>query len=117
MTGFNELVGKTIIAVRQDTDELIFLCHDDSQYRMFHSQDCCESVTIHEIVPDFKGIIGSEVLVAEVVTSDENPPEYVNDCWQWTFYKIVTTLGYVTISWFGESNCYYSIDVDFERIA
>ena len=63
-------------------------------------------------------LIGVRVLMAEVVTNeDENPdgvkvPEY-QESFTWTFYKLATIKGYVTISWYGESNGYYSESVSF----
>lgn len=117
---FSELVGKTITAVSGERGDevLAFVCSDGTEYRLYHSQDCCEHVRIEDICGDMADIIGSPVLVADESTSDENPqgvkPEY-QDSFTWTFYKIDTAKGGVTIRWYGESNGYYSESVDFAR--
>lgn len=67
-------------------------------------------------------LIGSPIVVAEEVVHDQdvNPegvivPEY-QDSFTWTFYKLDTAKGGVTIRWYGDSNGYYSESVDFERV-
>ena len=120
---FSELVGKKIVSVERkrydddyagyDADEIIFGISDGSEYKMFHEQDCCESVTVKEVDNDLQKLVGATVLVAECVKNDQQEYNY-GDTFTWTFYKLVTDRGdYFTISWLGESNGYYSESVDF----
>jgi len=116
---FEDLLGKVLANIENiDDEELAFTLENGEQYKLYHSPDCCESVTIEDICGDLKDLIGSPILMAEEVTHDnENPegvevPEY-QDSFTWTFYKLATIQGYVTIRWYGESNGYYSESVDF----
>jgi len=56
--------------------------------------------------------------MAEEVISEENPEgvdiDY-QESFTWTFYKLATIQGYVTIRWYGESNGYYSESVYLVR--
>lgn len=111
----SELVGQTITKLEVNTmeDEIHIFTESGDEFVMFHDQDCCEQVTVEDICGDIEDIIGSPVLVAEEVThKDENPecvevPEY-QDSFTWTFYKIDTAKGGITIRWYGSSNGYYS---------
>ncbi len=82
---------------------------------MFHTQNCCESVEVSEVIGDVKDLIGSPILLAEERTNKECPEEFVSQTW--TFYELRTIKGSVTIRWLGESNGYYSEDVEFEEIS
>lgn len=120
---FSELIGKTLANVENvNNEEIIFTTVGREKYKLYHSQDCCESVTVEEICGDLQDLIGSEILQAEEVTheQDTNPdgvkiPEY-QDSLTWTFYKLATMKGYVTIRWYWESNGYYSESVDFAQV-
>ena len=120
---FSTLVGKTLVSIvkNSDDDELLFETTDGEKYRMYHSQYCCEGVTIDDICGDLEDLIGSPILVAEEAISEgKNPdgvpfPDY-QDSFTWTFYKIDTAKGGVTIRWYGNSNGYYSESVDFEKV-
>lgn len=67
------LVGKIITSIDGDekSDELTFHFDDGSRAVMFHSQDCCESVSIEDIAGDLKDLIGSPLLQAEESSSGE----------------------------------------------
>jgi hypothetical protein len=120
-TSFSELVGKTLVEIigKERDDQIIFKTDNGDAYRLYHSQDCCESVSVEDIIGDIQCLIGSPILMAEEATSDKNPEgiekEY-QDSFTWTFYKLATIKGYVTIRWYGESNGYYSESVDFEKL-
>jgi len=121
-TVLNQLVGKTLknIEVNRNNDEIFFETDKGEKFKMYHSQDCCESVTIEDIEGDLEDLIGSPLTMAEeAVSSDENPvgvnvPDY-QESYTWTFYKFATIKGYVTIRWYGESNGYYSEGVDISK--
>jgi len=114
---FSELLGKTLVAVKADNDyEILFVCSDGTQYRMFHQQDCCESVYVESVVGDWADLIGEPLWMAEEASS--NPPQddpYGDSC-TWTFYKLGTRKGFVDIRWVGTSNGYYSESVDLECV-
>lgn len=119
-TRIEDLTGKTLTKIdRIGDDELLFFTNTGEKYRMYHRNDCCETVTIEDIAGDLNDLLNSPIVMAEEIISGENPegikPEY-QDSFTWTFYKLATVKGYVTIRWYGESNGYYSELVDFIKL-
>ncbi len=135
-----EFKGKvfTDVQVNDSKTEVAFHVSDrtaseaDETYVMVHDQDCCESVWLEEVVGDLSDLIGSEILEAEEVVSrdqDSNavpPPEryqpdpedewgYGPESYTWTFYKLGTMKGHVTLRWYGTSNGYYSESVSIYK--
>lgn len=111
----NVLLGKTLTEIKNDDDIELLFCTDNNEfYKMYHEQDCCESVSIEEVIGDLDDLIGSPITMAEEVIQDGDTDDYMSQTW--TFYKFATNKGYVTIRWLGESNGYYSESVDFCRV-
>ena len=128
---FNELLGMTLTkCFKQESnaqkglgEELHFHTDTGRVFKLYHSQSCCEQVYIESIDGDLDDLIGVPILQAEEVehNRDNQPPPPEDDpSWResytWTFYKLATWKGYVTIRWFGESNGYYSESVDFREV-
>lgn len=130
-----QLLGKTLTSVikNDDNNEIVFTVDDGTQFKMYHQQDCCESVSIDDIEGDLNDLVGSPILVAEEnVSSDPTPAQIAekeerkkkegdnyydyDESFTWTFYKLATQKGYVNIRWHGESNGYYSERVDLVKI-
>lgn len=119
LNSFEDLLGETLrgVEVKMDDTELHFTLVNGEVYRLYHSQDCCESVYIEDICGDLSDLVGSPILMAEEVSNSDDPPvNEWSESYTWTFYKLATINGYVTIRWYGSSNGYYSERVDWELI-
>lgn len=116
------LKGKTITEISKNVgDEIRFKTDDGKQYSMNHHQDCCESVSIHDIVGDLQSLVGSPLELADEQSSHEWPedvetPDYL-DSFTWTTYRFKAEKSeLVLIRWLGESNGYYSESVQIDEI-
>lgn len=117
------LIGKTMKSVEQvGDDEIVFTTVDDEQFKLYHSQDCCEHVYIESITGDLQNLVGAPILLADESSSTDRPsdvekPEYEPESQTWTFYRFGTMKGYVDIRFLGESNGYYSEGVSFCKLS
>jgi hypothetical protein len=141
MDGIEVLNGQTLLSIETTHDTMDFYTVDGKHYRMFHYQDCCESVTIDDIVGDLDDLLGMPILEAREATNRGgedpdlfwreyySPEDYVlnkmagfpeleegGESYTWTFYILTTIKGSVTIKWYGSSNGYYSESVYFEEV-
>lgn len=119
---FTELKGKVITSIdglSKGSESARFICSDGSMYRLHYYQDCCARCDIEDIFGDVADLLKTEILQAELVQSHENPEgvktEEYQESFTWSFYKLATIKGSVTIRWYGSSNGYYSETATFER--
>lgn len=120
------LVGLTIVSIdgmTKGSDSIVLTCEGGRRFRMWHRKSCCESVDVEDVVGDVADLIGSPIVMAEDVSSDESlipasdpPREYPPESETWTFVKLATVKGYVTLRWYGSSNGCYSEEPVFGEI-
>ena len=104
-----EMQGQTFTRVWSDMDTVTFE-NDEVRYVLYHDQDCCESVTVEEIIGDLEDLEKWPLLISREDTNIDGP-ELNEESYTWTFYNFATFKGYVTIRFLGVSNGYYSEDV------
>lgn len=108
---FEKLLGKTLTGVfgaHEGSVGVEFIDSEGGSWKLYHEQDCCESVDVVQVDGDVVDILGSPILLAEEVTINPSDDHESSTA---TFYKLSTIKGSVTIRWLGVSNGYYSEDV------
>lgn len=120
--GIEVLVGETlteVVGMAPGSEEVLFTTASGKRFRMAHSQDCCESVSLEDVVGDPTALVGHPLFVAREDTNSDEVSRPVKDyveSWTWTFYSFATTRGWVVLRWLGQSNGYYSERVDFSEV-
>jgi len=112
-----ELKGFTLTKVEkvedgQDGEELHFVRDDGKKVIMYHNQNCCETVTLEDIDGELDDLVGSPILESEEAWKDASDQSEYDDSETWTYYKLGTAKGSVSLRWVGSSNGYYSESVD-----
>lgn len=115
---FSELSGRLLVRVEGGAgdESIAFVTSDGERWLMLHDQDCCEHVFVEDVCGDTADLIGSPLLLAEETSRSAGADDDVgDDSGTWTFYKMATIKGSVTIRWLGTSSGYYSESVSFYR--
>lgn len=90
------------------SERVEFSFDNDVTLVLFHRSDCCETVSVAQVDGDAADLIGVPLVMAEVVSSDDQPaPNEYAVSFTWTFVKFATVKGYVTMRWLGTSNGHY----------
>lgn len=111
----DSLLGQILVSANAPDDALYLTTDKGDVYQFSHNQDCCESVTIDDIVGDLADLVGAPILIASEGTNVPSGPQdegRPGESFTWTFYNFATVKGYVTVKWYGTSNGYYSERVD-----
>lgn len=120
MMKFESLKGQTLVNIIGDigNKSMTFITNNNKKYKMYNKDESFGNdvqVTVEDIVGDLSDLINCPLLMAEVVTNKGKEP-IDEDSYTWTFYKLSTIKGSVTIRWYGSSNGYYSEFVGFYKI-
>ena len=120
---FSDLVGVTLKGVHVDDaeDRIRFVAEDGREWLMHHPQECCESVFIDDICGSVDDLIGSPITQADESSNEPTAEEVVpkerrDAAMLWTFYRVGTAKGLVVLRWWGSSNGYYSVVVNFDLV-
>lgn len=116
---FEQFKGKVfkLVEVSEDNTAIVFEDTNGDKYLMYHLQGCCESVYIEDIDGDLQSLVGNEIILAEeICNKDRGKLSDWDESYTWTYYKLATIKGYVTIRWYGTSNGYYSESVDLIKV-
>lgn len=126
-SNINVLIGLTIASIKRgdknNPDRLEIATQEGRSFLFYHSQDCCESVTIERIDGDLSDLIDSPILSATETIEDKSH-ESIRAFFGWpedryiesitlTTFAFETANGKVFVNWVGESNGYYSESVSF----
>lgn len=103
-----DLKGKTLKKAEQAEGSIILTTEQDDVYTLTYIPDCCASCDITDVAGDLQDLVGAEIVMAEEVGGDMPPMDKYDESYTWTFTKLATSKGYVTITWYGSSNGYYS---------
>lgn len=126
VTEFDMLIGKTLESVEhlrpgiggdyelENSECIEFKFTDNTLLQMWHQRCCCEDVYVEDICGDLADLVGEPLLQFEEASRSSLIGEHdgCSDSQTWTFYKMATIKGAVTIRWYGSSNGYYGESAD-----
>ena len=115
MFTFELVKGKTIVEVvglKKQEESVTLKLDDNSELEFYHEYSCCEDFWLEDFEFSGKDIVGAKILNVLLVSEKQEVTD--NGSMTWTFYKIQTDKGELFMRWCGESNGYYSEDVDIK---
>lgn len=105
-----QIKGMTITAVvYKESDESLRIHLNTHVLEMIHHQDCCETVYLADVVGSFEDLIGYPLLEVSESTVNTRSADMSSTA---TYYNFKTVKASVQLRWIGESNGYYSEDVN-----
>ncbi len=118
----SSLVGEvlTYIDIDDGNNEIMLTTASNRTIRIYHIQDCCESVRIEDTQGNWHELIGKVIVEAsEDVEPQGDPPPTTKYPDSWTRTTLTFRVNGATVisRWIGESNGYYSESVDIEDVS
>lgn len=116
---FNVLKGKIIedVTYIEEESAIYFTTSKNKQYVLMHIDECCEDVDLVDIVGDLYSLVGNKIYLAEKISNSESKPlGRLQTTYTWTYFKLASRGGYVTLSYYGTSNGHYTEDAKLYKI-
>lgn len=124
---FEELNGMTIeriTGLEQYSDCVTLYMTNGRVFDLIHHQECCENVSLEDFIGDMESLVNAKILNAYIssnqspmdILKPKKPDTEMDDSFKWSFYNIDTDKGPIWMRWLGESNGYYSEEVEFEEV-
>jgi len=114
------IVGEVLTHVdtNEHGDEILLTTASGKTIKIFHSQDCCETVSIEGTDGAWHDLFGKVIVEAtQSEWSDQEPkPNEYSESWTRTELKFRSDDTTVISRWIGESNGYYSEGVSIEDV-
>lgn len=112
------LIGETLeyIDIDEDNNQILLTTKSGKRIMIYHHQDCCESVRIVDTVGNWDNLIGKVIIdTDEEIISSSDKDGYDSRTETNLTFKVD---GDTVISkWIGESNGYYSENVDVQEFS
>lgn len=102
----------TIVGAEEDSQEVTFEFTNGEKATFMHYQDCCEDVHLADILGDIKSLIGAPLTYAKIATNQHSEGICESTTETYYIFKTDNDPCGVTFLWRGESNGWYSEDVD-----
>ena len=122
---FEGLTFIKIEGMQKDSAEIQFTTTDGQNFKMFHSQRCCELVLLNDMTGDVADLLNTPILIAEKRISGKRvkgclatyvTQPQVDNIYLWSYYTFRTIKGTVTLRWYGESNGEYAVAVSIGKM-
>lgn len=110
---YDKLIGEVFTDVSgKRQDEEFILTNDNFYVAIYVPDDCCNQGWLEDVDGDIKDLLESPITMFEEVGSRERDIGYdsenhYQDSCTWTYYKIGSEKGSVTLRFVGTSNGYY----------
>lgn len=118
LVNFSILEGLVLESFKEDSEQILIEA-SGRKFAMYHTQSCCESVTVDSVnvIGSIGAMIGEKITdaVEETNSTDDALDKHATS-WTWTYYTLRTHNGTITIRWYGTSNGYYSESVNTYEI-
>jgi hypothetical protein len=108
---FEDLKKEILVNITYTSYQVVFQTKSGKKFKLFHRQDCCESVYLADVYGRVEDILNKKILDVDSSSVNLNP-EYGDNHYQ--IYRITTQEGELSFRFSGSSNGYYSTAVDFE---